>query len=109
MKVFEKILYNGGPDTWYAYFDQAAGFNHGAKLKKCPFCGGGLQVIHNGGNPSYWIECACGAEMHAHHSNKDGSGWSDLKLPAIFESEDLARSAHEMAIKHIIDKWNRRK
>lgn len=59
------------------------------KLRPCPFCGSNDLELNNTHSASYWISCACGAEMHG----KDFDGKS--------------RPAHREAVKSAVNRWNK--
>jgi Lar family restriction alleviation protein len=66
------------------------------KLLPCPFCGGTEMVLENTHSPSYWIECPCGAEMHA-----GGVKWKT-------EAGKNSMANHKKAKQMTIDAWNKR-
>lgn len=75
-------------------------------LRKCRFCKGTQQNVMNTITDSYWIECACGIELHSSSTLDDGSAYSDLECHGSFNSADDCRKSHEAAFTHIINKWN---
>lgn len=66
------------------------------RLLPCPFCGGTKMMLENTHSPCYWIECPCGAEMHA-----PGVKWKG-------RSGQCSLPNHKKAKQMAIDAWNQR-
>lgn len=56
----------------------------------CPFCGSNHAELRNTHTASYWMECACGAEMHGE------------------PSRGKSMAAHRRAANSALSKWNDR-
>lgn len=66
------------------------------KLKPCPFCGGTEMKLTSTHTPSYWIECPCGAEVHARGISPRST------------NPDAIRRCHQQAKRLTIQAWNAR-
>lgn len=106
--MFEKLKIYGDQEQGYSgHIEEGGVTGVEAGLKKCGFCKGMNQRIVNTHSPHYWIECACGAQMHAEHFDEKGY-WPDKEYDDPLLSEVSCRLAHEDALRHIINKWNNR-
>lgn len=107
-KMLEKIDFYGDSKTGFS----GSTHNHDgiaseeAGLQNCRRCGGSNQFIKNTHTASYWIECECGIELHAYHTESDGGCYCDLDNDHDVKDINSVKNAHINALQHIIDKWN---
>jgi len=66
-------------------------------VEACPFCGGRPE-LRNTWTASYWVECACGAEIHS----------DNLPMSCTEKEAGGTRAEHLRSARNAVAKWNTR-